>query len=71
MLFSADIIQLVAKKVKHYQLSNVVVDPVMIAKGGATLLQQEAIHALKEHLLPVATVITPNLPEAKEILGWK
>ncbi|KGA96827.1 phosphomethylpyrimidine kinase [Alkalihalobacillus alcalophilus ATCC 27647 = CGMCC 1.3604] len=68
MLFSAEIIELVAKKVKEYQLKNIVVDPVMIAKGGATLLQQEAIDALKEKLLPVATVITPNLPEAQAIL---
>ncbi|WP_413380195.1 bifunctional hydroxymethylpyrimidine kinase/phosphomethylpyrimidine kinase [Alkalihalobacillus sp. 1P02AB] len=68
MLFSAEIIELVAEKVKEYQLKNIVVDPVMIAKGGATLLQQEAIDALKEKLLPVATVITPNLPEAQAIL---
>ena len=41
----------------------------MIAKGGASLLQQEAVHALKEYLLPVATVITPNVPEAEVLTG--
>lgn len=69
MLFSADIIRLVSRKLKEFQVSNIVVDPVMIAKGGAALLQEEAIKALKEDLLPIATVITPNLPEAAKILG--
>ncbi|MBU8905742.1 bifunctional hydroxymethylpyrimidine kinase/phosphomethylpyrimidine kinase [Desertibacillus haloalkaliphilus] len=69
MLFSADIIRLVAQKLSEYQVTNVVVDPVMIAKGGATLLQQQAMTALTEELLPIATVITPNLPEASQILG--
>ncbi|WP_078552846.1 bifunctional hydroxymethylpyrimidine kinase/phosphomethylpyrimidine kinase [Bacillus sp. FJAT-44921] len=69
MLFSAEIISLVAEKMKEYQIKNVVVDPVMIAKGGASLLQEEAVEALVTQLLPVATVITPNLPEAAKILG--
>ncbi|KYG32096.1 bifunctional hydroxymethylpyrimidine kinase/phosphomethylpyrimidine kinase [Alkalihalobacillus trypoxylicola] len=71
MLFSAEIIQLVAKKMKEYSSQNIVVDPVMIAKGGSTLLQEEAIEALISDLLPLATVITPNLPEAKAILNWQ
>ncbi|WP_062046397.1 bifunctional hydroxymethylpyrimidine kinase/phosphomethylpyrimidine kinase [Bacillus sp. JCM 19034] len=69
MLFSADIIKLVAKKLKEYEVKNIVVDPVMIAKGGATLLQNEAVNALVSELLPIATVITPNLPEAAKLLG--
>jgi hydroxymethylpyrimidine/phosphomethylpyrimidine kinase len=69
MLFSADIITLVAKKLKQYDVKQIVVDPVMIAKGGAPLLQEEATKALIEELLPIATVITPNLPEAAKILG--
>lgn len=69
MLFSAEIIKLVASKIKQYDVQNVVVDPVMIAKGGASLLQEEAVQALIEHLLPLATVITPNLPEALKILN--
>lgn len=69
MLFSAEIIKLVASKIKQYDVQNVVVDPVMIAKGGASLLQEEAVQALIEHLLPLATVITPNLPEVAKILN--
>lgn len=68
MLFSADIIYAVARKIKQYGLQNVVVDPVMIAKGGQSLLQREAIQALKE-LLPLCEVITPNIPEAEVITG--
>lgn len=65
MLFNADIIKVVSEKIHLYDWKNIVVDPVMIAKGGASLLQIEAISALKEYLLPVATVITPNIPEAE------
>lgn len=69
MLFSSEIIQAVAEKIRTFGWKNVVVDPVMIAKGGAPLLQQEAIAALKEHLLPLATVVTPNIPEAEALTG--
>lgn len=69
MLFSSEIIQAVAEKVKQYGLKNLVVDPVMIAKGGASLLQDEAVSALKECLIPLATVITPNIPEAEVLAG--
>ncbi|WP_100406824.1 bifunctional hydroxymethylpyrimidine kinase/phosphomethylpyrimidine kinase [Bacillus solitudinis] len=70
MLFSAEIITLVANKLKEYNVKQIVVDPVMIAKGGASLLQEQAIQALIEELLPISTVITPNLPEAAKILGY-
>ncbi|PYI55261.1 bifunctional hydroxymethylpyrimidine kinase/phosphomethylpyrimidine kinase [Paenibacillus flagellatus] len=69
MLFSADIIALVADKLKRYGPMPVVVDPVMIAKGGAPLLQAEAVEALRRELLPIAAVLTPNVPEACAILG--
>ena len=69
MLFSSEIIQAVAEKIRAFGWKNVVVDPVMIAKGGAPLLQQEAIAALKEYLLPLATVVTPNIPEAEALTG--
>jgi hydroxymethylpyrimidine/phosphomethylpyrimidine kinase len=70
MLFSADIIRLVAQKVREYGVEgNLVVDPVMIAKGGASLLQIEAVQALRSELLPLAAVVTPNLPEACALLG--
>ncbi|WP_027409142.1 bifunctional hydroxymethylpyrimidine kinase/phosphomethylpyrimidine kinase [Anoxybacteroides tepidamans] len=69
MLFSADIIQAVAGKIKQFGWRQLVVDPVMIAKGGAPLLQEEAVSALKTHLLPLAMVVTPNIPEAEVLTG--
>lgn len=69
MLFSADIIRLVARKLRQYEVRNLVVDPVMYAKGGSALLQKEAMQALKQDLLPLAYVITPNIPEACELIG--
>jgi hydroxymethylpyrimidine/phosphomethylpyrimidine kinase len=65
MLFSSELIEAVAGAIKSNKWTNVVIDPVMIAKGGASLLQQEAIQALKKSLIPLATVITPNIPEAE------
>ena len=65
MLFSSVIIEAVAGKVAEHGWGNVVVDPVMIAKGGARLLQEDAIRAIREKLLPLATVTTPNIPEAE------
>ena len=69
MLFSNEIIQIVAEYINKFGWNNIVLDPVMIAKGGASLLQQEAVQALKEYLLPVATVVTPNVPEAEVLTG--
>ena len=69
MLFNAEIIEAVSEKLQHYQWENVVVDPVMIAKGGASLLQLEAISAMKRFLLPLSEVITPNIPEAEVLTG--
>ncbi|RSK26405.1 bifunctional hydroxymethylpyrimidine kinase/phosphomethylpyrimidine kinase [Bacillus sp. HMF5848] len=69
MLFNADIIEAVASSIQQYGWSNVVVDPVMVAKGGAPLLLPEAIDSLKSHLIPLATVITPNIPEAELLSG--
>jgi hydroxymethylpyrimidine/phosphomethylpyrimidine kinase len=65
MLFSAELIKVVAEQIKKYNWKKVVVDPVMFAKGGASLLQQEAVTALRQHLLPLALVVTPNIPEAE------
>ncbi len=69
MLHSAEVIQTVAFALQSYNIPYLVVDPVMVAKGGAKLLQDEAVEALRTHLLPLATVITPNLPEARVLLG--
>lgn len=69
MLFNAEIIEETARGIRKYGWQNVIVDPVMIAKGGASLLQQEAVNALMKHLLPLATVVTPNIPEAEVLSG--
>lgn len=71
MLFNADIIRLVAEQIRNFGWEKVVVDPVMIAKGGAELLQSEAIQALQEDLLPLALVVTPNISEAEALANMK
>ena len=71
MLFSADIIENVSNEIVRYGWKNVVIDPVMIAKGGASLLQNEAILAMKKHLIPLSLVITPNIPEAEVLTDIK
>lgn len=69
MLFSASIVRSVAQKVRQYEVSRLVVDPVMYAKGGSALLQEEAMEALKSELLPYSYMITPNIPEACQLIG--
>jgi hydroxymethylpyrimidine/phosphomethylpyrimidine kinase len=69
MLFSAEIIGAVAAQIRAFSWNRVVVDPVMIAKGGASLLQTEAVQALRSQLLPLAYIVTPNLPEAEVLSG--
>lgn len=71
MVANESIIEAVAEGLKKYHPPFVVLDPVMIAKSGDKLLQDEAIAALKEKLLPLATLITPNLPEAETLLERK
>jgi hydroxymethylpyrimidine kinase/phosphomethylpyrimidine kinase len=69
MLSSSTIIETVARAVVDYGLHELVVDPVMVAKGGAKLLRDDAVDSLRTSLLPLAAVITPNLPEAEVLLG--
>jgi hydroxymethylpyrimidine/phosphomethylpyrimidine kinase len=69
MLFDATRIETVAAGLKRHAFGQLVVDPVMIAKGGASLLQDTAVDALKTSLFPLATVITPNIPEAEVLTG--
>jgi hydroxymethylpyrimidine/phosphomethylpyrimidine kinase len=69
MLANVPIIELVVFKIKEHALQPLVVDPVMMAKGGDPLLHPDAIGALRSQLLPLATVVTPNLPEAATIWG--
>jgi hydroxymethylpyrimidine/phosphomethylpyrimidine kinase len=69
MLSSAAIIATVAERVRHWHLEQLVVDPVMVAKSGDRLLREDAVQALIEQLLPLALVLTPNLPEAEVLVG--
>ena len=68
MLSQPEVIETVAERIKHYQVKRLVVDPVMVATSGDVLLQREAIKTLKEVLIPKASLITPNLPEAAVLL---
>jgi hydroxymethylpyrimidine/phosphomethylpyrimidine kinase len=69
MLGTSEVIGLVAERLKHHKVSKLVIDPVMVAKGGAKLLEDEAVKSLINDLIPIAAVITPNIPEAEVILG--
>ena len=65
MVASAELIETIAEKLTEYHAKNIVVDPVMVATSGARLISEDAISTLKNRLLPLATVITPNIPEAE------
>ncbi|CAN5810614.1 bifunctional hydroxymethylpyrimidine kinase/phosphomethylpyrimidine kinase [soil metagenome] len=69
MLFNAEIISVVADTIRRLELKNLVVDPVMVAESGATLLEPDAVDTYKNELFPLATVITPNVNEAFALLG--
>lgn len=69
MLGVPDVIDTVADAIEHYRPRHVVLDPVMVAKGGDRLLAEEAVSSLVSRLLPLATVLTPNLPEAAVLAG--
>lgn len=69
MLSDINVIKAVSKKLRQYQPAFLVVDPVMVATSGDLLLESSAIDTLKSHLLPLADLITPNLPEAAALIG--
>lgn len=69
MLANAEVIHAVADALEHHRPAQVVLDPVMIATSGARLLEDAALAALRERLMPLATIITPNIPEAEFLLG--
>ena len=69
MLLDAAVVKVVAARVRARRLRNLVVDPVMVAKSGDLLLRKDAIAALKSKLIPLATVVTPNVPEAEKLTG--
>ncbi|MBS5771578.1 bifunctional hydroxymethylpyrimidine kinase/phosphomethylpyrimidine kinase [Kosakonia cowanii] len=68
MLAETDIVEAVAERLRHYRVRNVVLDTVMLAKSGDPLLSPTAVAALRQHLLPQVSLITPNLPEAAALL---
>jgi len=65
MVSASELIRVISETIRNYELDNVVVDPVMVATSGARLISEDAIGTLKECLLPLATVLTPNIPEAE------
>ncbi len=65
MVSSSELISVIAQKLNDYQAENIVVDPVMVATSGSKLISDDAVSTLKEKLLPLATVVTPNIPEAE------
>jgi hydroxymethylpyrimidine/phosphomethylpyrimidine kinase len=69
MLSSPKIIEVVIAGIRAHRLPHLVVDPVMVAKSGDRLLRKDAVDALRRHLLPMAEVVTPNLPEAQTLSG--
>lgn len=69
MLANADIVAVVADRLKFHKAGPVILDPVMVAKSGDSLLSDEAVDAIRTLLVPISTVITPNLPEAAVLLG--
>lgn len=69
MVASSELIRVIAQKLREYGAKNIVVDPVMVATSGAKLISDDAIETLKQELLPLADVITPNIPEAEVLSG--
>ncbi len=65
MVSSSELIQAIADRLKYHKAENIVVDTVMVATSGARLISEDAIDTLKEYLIPLATVVTPNIPEAE------
>ena len=71
MVSSTELISTIADKLINYKAENIVVDPVMVATSGSKLITDDAINTLKEKLLPLATVVTPNIPEAEVLASIK
>ncbi|KIR02717.1 Phosphomethylpyrimidine kinase [Lachnospiraceae bacterium TWA4] len=69
MVSNAGLIEVIAERLIFYKAKNIVVDPVMVATSGADLMRSEALSTMKEKLLPIATLITPNIPEAQILSG--
>ena len=71
MVSESALIHVIAEKLRHYAPKFIVVDPVMVATSGARLISEDAIEALKAELLPIAAILTPNIPETEVLAGMK
>ncbi|MBR3844284.1 MAG: bifunctional hydroxymethylpyrimidine kinase/phosphomethylpyrimidine kinase, partial [Clostridia bacterium] len=69
MVHSSELIRTIVHALNYYRAKNIVVDTVMVATSGAKLIGEDAIHTFKEYLLPIATLVTPNIPEAEVLSG--
>ena len=69
MVASSELIRIIADRLRHYDAKNIVVDPVMVATSGSSLMKTDAVQTLVEKLLPLATLVTPNIPEAQVLSG--
>ena len=71
MVSSGELIRVIADRLRHYDAKNVVVDPVMVASAGSSLMRRDAVETLTKELLPLATLVTPNIPEAQVLAGME
>ena len=71
MVSSADLIRVIGEKLREYKAKNIVVDPVMVATSGSRLMEDSAVGVLKEALFPIASVLTPNIPEMEVLAGME
>jgi len=71
MVASKALIEIIAERLRFYKAKNIVVDPVMVSTSGSKLIEEGAVQALKEHLFPIASLITPNIPEAQVLTGME
>lgn len=71
MVSSAELIEVIAERLTFYKAKNIVVDPVMVATSGASLIRTEAVSTLEKELIPIAYLVTPNIPEAEMLTGNK
>lgn len=71
MLHSAEVVESVAEKIEKYGIRNIVLDPVMVSTSGHRLIEESAVEVIKKRLLPLARVVTPNVPEAEILIGRK
>jgi len=69
MLYSAQLIRAVAEQLRKYAARNIVLDPVMVAQSGDRLLEDDAVGAIRDYLMPLSNVVTPNIPEAEVLAG--